>query len=261
MRPSSRWSVVHLCLLDLATCSAGFVEVTGRGASFFRIIAKPSKAMPNRMRIERISLKMQQPPSQFRHALAHWPKVVREVVRVLGRAMKPVLRAFVRVAMLLSLLALVRTAETQTYQGRELVKAELLADTDAMFPGKPFTAGLLLRMAPGWHTYWQFSGDAALPTELKWKVPPGWKAGELQWPIPIKLKDPGDILTYGYNDEVLLMQQITPPAEIDSAEPKLTADANWLVCEKICIPGGATLALTLPRSTSSHSTNTELFGR
>src|SRR5947209_17151514 len=72
----------------------------------------------------------------------------------------------------------------QTYEGRELVKATLLADSSAIVPGKPFTAGLLLRMAPGWHTYWKFSGDAGLPTEIKWKLPAGWKVGEIQWPIP-----------------------------------------------------------------------------
>src|SRR5882757_4132115 len=99
----------------------------------------------------------------------------------------------------------------QTYQGKQLVKAELLADTDAVVPGKPFTVGLLLRMAPAWHTYWKFSGDAGLPSELKWKLPPGWKIGEIQWPIPLKTIDPGDIQTYGYENEVLLMQEITPP--------------------------------------------------
>ena len=66
----------------------------------------------------------------------------------------------------------------QIYQGKELVRAELLADTNAIVPGKPFTVGLLLKMAPGWHTYWKFSGDAGLPTELKWKLPPGWKTGK-----------------------------------------------------------------------------------
>src|SRR6195256_6180681 len=113
----------------------------------------------------------------------------------------------------------------QTYQGRELVKAELLADTTAIVPGKPFTVGLLLRMAPHWHTYWKFSGDAGLPTEIKWNLPPGWKVGEIQWPIPLKLKDPGDIETYGYSDEGLLMQELTPPAAINDPQVKLSADA------------------------------------
>jgi len=161
----------------------------------------------------------------------------------------------------LSVLALAPRGQSQTYQGKELVKAELLADTNAVVPGKPFTVGLLLRMAPGWHTYWKFSGDAGIPTELKWKLPPGWKAGEIQWPIPLKTIDPGDIQTYGYQDEVLLMQGITPPANIDNSPVKLSADATWLVCEKICIPGNASLQLELPKSTTSASANTEIFTR
>src|SRR5438128_5708083 len=147
----------------------------------------------------------------------------------------------------------------QTYQGRELVKATLVADTSAIVPGKPFTAGLLLRMAPGWHTYWKFSGDAGLPTEIKWNLPPGWKTGEIQWPIPLKTNDPGDIQTYGYTDEILLMQEITPPAKIGISPVKLSAEANWLVCEKICIPGSANLELELPTSTTAEPKNTDLF--
>src|SRR5205809_7417883 len=120
----------------------------------------------------------------------------------------------------------------QTYQGKQLVRAELLADTSAIVPGKPFTVGLLLRMAPGWHTYWKFSGDAGLPTELKWKLPPGWNVGDIQWPIPLKTIDPGDIETYGYENEVLLIQEITPPSKLEGSSAKLSTEANWLVCEK-----------------------------
>jgi DsbC/DsbD-like thiol-disulfide interchange protein len=77
--------------------------------------------------------------------------------------------------------------DAQVYEGRELVKAQLVANTTAVVPGKPFTVGLLLHMVPGWHTYWKFPGDAGIPTELKWKLPPQWKTGEIQWPIPLKL--------------------------------------------------------------------------
>jgi thiol:disulfide interchange protein len=149
----------------------------------------------------------------------------------------------------------------QTYQGKELVKPSLVADTSSVVAGKPFSAGLLLRMSPGWHTYWKYSGDAGLPTEIKWSLPPGWKVGGLQWPIPLKTIDPGDIQTYGYQDEVMLIQEITPPAKIDSSLVRLSAQADWLVCEKICIPGSATLALELPASTSTEPKNTDLFGR
>lgn len=150
---------------------------------------------------------------------------------------------------------------SQTYQGKQLVKAELVADTNAIVPGKPFTVGLLLRMAPAWHTYWKFSGDAGLPTEIKWNVPAGWKISEIQWPIPLKTIDPGDIQTYGYVDEVLLMQEVTPPATIDNSPVKFSADASWLVCEKICIPGSATLQLELPTAATNQPSNADLFAR
>jgi len=161
----------------------------------------------------------------------------------------------------LSFLGLAPQSQAQVYQGKELVKAELLADTNAIVPGKPFTIGLLLRMVPDWHTYWAFSGDAGLPTELKWKLPSGWKIGEIQWPIPLKTSDPGDIETYGYEDEVLLMQEITPPQKLNDSTVKLSAEANWLVCEKICIPGSATPQLELPVSTTNQPANSEVFAR
>ena len=128
-------------------------------------------------------------------------------------------------ALLLSIFAGPAFLQGQTYEGKVLVKASLMADTTAFVPGRPFMVGLLLRMAPGWHTYWKFSGDAGLPTEIKWKLPSGWKVGEIEWPIPLKLKDPGDIVTYGYSDEVLLMQQITPP-DIQSTAGRYFVDAH-----------------------------------
>src|SRR6266446_6350714 len=164
-------------------------------------------------------------------------------------------------AVCLSIVGLAPQGKSQTYEGKQLVHAALVADTKAIVPGKSFTVGLLLRMAPGWHTYWKFSGDAGLPSEVKWNLPDGWKVADIQWPIPLKTTDPGDIQTYGYQDEVLLMQEIIPPAKIDSSSVKLSAEANWLVCEKICIPGSASLQLELPTSTTSAPINTEMFAR
>lgn len=164
------------------------------------------------------------------------------------------------IALLLLLLGPV-AADAQMYEGRQLVKATLVADTSAVAAGKPFTVGLLLQMAPGWHTYWKFPGDAGLPTEIKWTLPAGWTAGDIQWPIPLKTDDPGDIQTYGYQDEVLLTQEITPGANVTGSQIQLIADANWLVCEKICIPGSANLKLDLPVGGPAEPRNAELFAR
>ncbi len=101
-------------------------------------------------------------------------------------------------------------AQAQMHHGVELVHADLLADTTAVAPGKPFTVGLRLKMQPHWHTYWQYSGDAGLPTKITWQLPEGFKAGPIQWPVPEKIVSPGDIINYGYDDEVVLLTEITP---------------------------------------------------
>lgn len=161
----------------------------------------------------------------------------------------------------ISVLAFVCPGRAQTFQGKELVQASLVADVNAVVPGKPLTVGLLLKMAPHWHTYWRFSGDAGLPTEIKWNLPPGWKAGEIQWPLPFRMIDPGDIETYGYDNEVMLLQEITPPASVPDSSIKLAAEASWLVCEKLCIPGSANLQIGLPVSDKNAAANEDLFTR
>ncbi len=165
-----------------------------------------------------------------------------------------------RLALFLVLVALCPTAaQSQKFEGRDLVTAQLVAETATVVPGQPFTAGLLLKMVPGWHTYWQFPGDAGIPTEIKWQLPEGWKAGPIQWPIPLKLDEPGNIQIYGYHDDVLLMVELTPPPKIDASTVHLAATADWLVCEKICIPGSGEVQLDLPVGTQTTPANQELF--
>ena len=124
--------------------------------------------------------------------------------------------------------------------------AELVPERAAAQPGKPLTVGLMLRMERHWHTYWKNPGDSGLPTKIQWILPEGWKAGEIQWPYPHKLPV-GPLMNYGYEDEVVLLTEVTPPA---SAPPgstvSLKAKAEWLVCKDICIPEKGELDLALP---------------
>jgi thiol:disulfide interchange protein len=153
------------------------------------------------------------------------------------------------------------SANGQIYQGKRLVDADAFANVNAVVPGEPFLAGVRLKMAPGWHTYWKYPGDAGIPTEIKWQLPADWRVGEIQWPVPLKLQEPGDIQIYGYHDEVLLIQQITPAKDPAKGTAKLSAKVSWLVCEKICIPGDATVELSLPIASTNAAANTELFAQ
>ena len=43
-------------------------------------------------------------------------------------------------------------AHAQVYEGKTIVTASLVSGTTGVVPGKPFEVGVLLEMAPGWHT-------------------------------------------------------------------------------------------------------------
>ena len=123
------------------------------------------------------------------------------------------------------------------------VLARLIADRATVRPGEPFRLGLHLTQAPGWHTYWRSPGDIGLPTEISWKLPQGATASPQAWPVPERFEFQG-IVSYGYEPEVLFVTQVTLPAGTPAGALDLGAEASWLVCQTMCIPGDA--ALTLP---------------
>jgi thiol:disulfide interchange protein DsbD len=125
------------------------------------------------------------------------------------------------------------------------VKASLVAELDAVRPGQPLVAGLRLQMDPGWHTYWLNPGDAGLPTKARWQLPEGFAAGELQWPRPGRFMT-GPLVSYGYENEVLLLVEIQVPSTVSSSSVRLAARVSWLECQEVCLPGKADLELSLP---------------
>ena len=126
------------------------------------------------------------------------------------------------------------------------VEAELVAATDAIVPGQPLVAGVRLKHDEHWHTYWQVPGDSGLPTRIQWKLPPGWTAGPLEWPLPERLPV-GPLMNFGYEGEVLLFATLTPPPNLAAgSKVGLAAHGDWLICKDVCIPGGADLKLELP---------------
>src|SRR5262245_30545395 len=83
------------------------------------------------------------------------------------------------------------------------VEAELVAERTAIETGKPMRVGLRLKMDPEWHTYWRNPGDTGLPTTIEWKLPEGFKAGDIEWPAPQRI-DVQSFANYGYESEILL---------------------------------------------------------
>jgi len=141
------------------------------------------------------------------------------------------------------------------------VRASLLAEVDAVQPGEPFYAALRLEHEGHWHTYWVNPGTG-LATSIEWELPEGFTAGEIEWPAPTVLRDRrhGGIIGNGYEGEVLLPVKITPPENLEvGTHVTLRATADWLMCDEVCIPGGAELELSL-RVAENGENNAHLSG-
>jgi thiol:disulfide interchange protein/DsbC/DsbD-like thiol-disulfide interchange protein len=161
--------------------------------------------------------------------------------------------------MVLACLLALNSVQSQDYEGQTLVQSSLLSSRSAVVPGETFTVGVLLQMAPGWHTYWLYPGDAGMDTRMTWSLPPGFQSGPIEWPLPLRLVEPGDLYVYAYKGQVLLLTQLTAPADLSAESVTLAVSVDWLVCEDLCIPGSANLELTLPVATSADPTHTGLF--
>jgi thiol:disulfide interchange protein DsbD len=105
--------------------------------------------------------------------------------------------------------------------------------------------GLHFKLAPEWHTYWKNGGDAGLPARIRWRLPDGFTAGEIQWP---SARAPSDRAA----DELRLRPRgaaarRAEDAGFDRRGPvTLGARVDWLECKDACLPGKAELDIALP---------------
>ena len=150
-------------------------------------------------------------------------------------------------------------ALAQQYNGKELVKATLISDVNSIKPGQKFRLGVLYRIEPGWHIYWKYPGDSGIPTKIEWQLPDGFKVQDLQWPLPLRDKEPGDLEVFDYTSEVLLFAQVEAPATLPSGPLTIQAKSDWLVCQSLCVPGRAQLSLTLNTGANIASDSAQIF--
>ncbi|MCB0345060.1 MAG: thioredoxin family protein [Bdellovibrionales bacterium] len=133
--------------------------------------------------------------------------------------------------------------------GNRYVKARIASDRINIQPSgdeqiSTATLAIVLEVSPGWHIYWENSGDSGSPPEVKWSLPEGWRAGDLIWPAPKRIIERGDIVTYGYNSNVTLASRLYIPAIIPEKTETvdIAARVRWLVCAEICVPGEAEIS-------------------
>ncbi len=131
------------------------------------------------------------------------------------------------------------------------IQIDLIAEEEAIQPGRPFWVAIHFQLEKGWHAYWKNPGDAGMTSAIDWVLPKGFTASATQWPYPQKFNQ-DSMITFGYEDEVWLLTRITPPATLDQNTPvKIGADIDWLVCsDTTCLPGIKAVSMQIPVTSS-----------
>lgn len=131
---------------------------------------------------------------------------------------------------------------------KEGVKAlQLGAGHDSIQPGQPIEIGLLIEHLPEYHTYWKAPGIVGLPTSIKWTLPEGFSASDLEWPVP-EVTKMAQYTCYGYERDVCLITKIQTPKQITSDSITIKARVAYMCCAKSCHPGYQDFELTIPVS-------------
>ena len=135
---------------------------------------------------------------------------------------------------------------SETEQGR----VRLISAADGVGPEGRLDLGLQFQLEPGWKIYWRSPGDAGKPPVLDWSASANLAEPEMLWPVPKRFSLFG-LETFGYGDEIVL------PIAARAADPgsgvRLAAEVDFLVCEEICIPLLAEVALDLPAGPAAGS--------
>ncbi len=126
----------------------------------------------------------------------------------------------------------------------------------ARMPDGKLLAGLEVDLAEGWKTYWRVPGDSGVPAVFDWSKSKNVKAIKVHWPAPTRFQD-----KYGWSNGY--KTDFVFPVEIQPKNPAEPVDLDLMlyygVCEDLCIPGKANLALSVPPE--GYSGHQVLIGR
>ena len=131
-------------------------------------------------------------------------------------------------------------ADASPWDGDTRVGLRLLAG--ARTRSAVVRAGIEIKLAPGWKTYWRYPGDSGVPPRFDFAGSQNVKDVTVAWPAPHRFSDDSGI-SIGYKDNVIFPLHVVPQ---DHSKPvRLRVKADYAVCEKICIPAEGRAELLL----------------
>jgi thiol:disulfide interchange protein len=132
-------------------------------------------------------------------------------------------------------------------------QASLVSEAATIAPGATFTVALQLDHPLEWHSYYKNSGGVELPPAIEWKLPEGFTAGPIQWPVP-EVKDGYFGKSFVYSGSPVFLVDLTAPATLEAGKTvTLTANASWQICKDSCINEEKPLSITLNTGTRTEA--------
>lgn len=125
-------------------------------------------------------------------------------------------------------------SETSAWDGDKRAGVRLVSGSSKVEDGQPILrAGVEIRLAPGWKTYWRYPGDSGVPPQFDFAKSENLKSVQVSWPAPARIVE-ADGVIIGYRDNVVF------PLRIEAKDPHqpvvLRLDLDYAICEKVCIP-------------------------
>lgn len=130
-------------------------------------------------------------------------------------------------------------AETEGGRMRLVVDPEPRADGSIM-------AVLDVDLEPGWKTYWREPGSAGIPPTVDFSTSKGIVMDGFHYPAPVHVDD-GYAVWAGYTAPVRFPIELR---RTGSGAAEIRAQTFIGICEKVCIPFQAELAVDLPAATT-----------
>jgi thiol:disulfide interchange protein/DsbC/DsbD-like thiol-disulfide interchange protein len=137
-------------------------------------------------------------------------------------------------------------AQFELPTGPPTTKAALVSEVKTIAPGAKFSVALSLEHPADWHSYYINSGGVEQAPSLVWKMPEGFMAAPIQWPVP-EVKDGFFGKSFVFSGNPVFLVEITAPPGLEIGKTvTLSADANWQICKESCINEDRSFTLNLP---------------
>jgi DsbC/DsbD-like thiol-disulfide interchange protein len=109
-------------------------------------------------------------------------------------------------------------------------------------------AGIELRLASGWKTYWRYPGDSGVPPIFDFSKSQNVKSVEVLWPVPHRFSDETG-MSIGYKVGTVFPLHVVATNPARPAVLHLSVD--YAICEKLCIPAKGRVSLELARTSTT----------